>query len=51
MNYTVIMIVRCVNCKNEKEIKAGEISKDDVIICNKCFMPMVPDRATGKLSN
>ena len=36
-----IVIVECMGCKHKKEIKADELGKDEVPICDKCFMPMV----------
>lgn len=38
------VIVQCVNqnCKNRREINAGQIPKGEQPICNKCWMPMIP---------
>lgn len=41
----VVVIVKCVGCGTIKEIKPGEIPKDEVPMCDKCFMPMVAERA------
>lgn len=40
-----IVIAECVSCKNTREIKAGEISKDEIPMCENCFMPMIAKKA------
>jgi len=37
----VTVIAECLFCKIRKEIKPGEIGKDDMPMCPKCFGPMV----------
>lgn len=44
----MIIIVKCVNCGAKKEIEANELRPDDVPICDKCFMPMVAEKAKVK---
>ena len=44
----VTVIVKCVGCGIKKEIKPDEISKDDVPMCEKCFMPMVAESAKSR---
>ena len=41
----VVVIVKCVGCGAKREINPGQIPKDEVPMCDKCFMPMVPERA------
>ena len=42
------VIARCVNCREEKVVSPGEVDKDDVPMCDKCFSPMVADRVVSK---
>ncbi len=42
------VIVKCVSCGAKREIKPGEISKDDVPMCDKCVMPMVLTKAKSR---
>lgn len=44
----IVVIVKCVSCGREEEIKSGEVTKGDVPICSKCFTPMVPKKARSK---
>ena len=37
---------RCVFCGVRREIKAGEVAANDVPTCEKCYGPMVAERAT-----
>ena len=41
----ITVIVKCVSCGAKKEIKPGEVAKNDVPMCDKCFMPMVAIKA------
>jgi hypothetical protein len=43
-----IVIAKCIGCGNKKHIKAGEIPKGEQPICDKCFMPMIAERAEIK---
>lgn len=43
-----VVIAKCVACGTEREIKAGEIPKDDIPTCDKCSMPMVAKKAKGQ---
>lgn len=45
----LVVIVKCVSCGYEKEVKAGEVPKDEVPMCDRCFMPMVPKKAVNKI--
>lgn len=38
---------RCVGCKKEREIGAGEVEADSVPMCEACFMPMFAVGATA----
>jgi len=40
--------VQCIQCKEKKDIGPGEVEEDDVPMCQKCFMPMVPVEAHTK---
>ncbi len=42
-----IIIVKC-SCGNNREIREGEIQADDFPMCDKCFMPMFPERVITK---
>ena len=42
---SIKVVVKCVACGEKREIKAGEVSKDEVPMCEKCFTPMVPVKA------
>lgn len=43
---------RCVMCSNERVIAAGEVPRDDMPVCDKCYGPMVAvsAKATPKSS-
>ena len=44
----VVVIARCIGCGNKQEIIGGEIPKGEQPICQKCFMPMVAEKAEIK---
>jgi len=44
----VVLIVKCIGCGNKKEIRRGEIASDDQPMCDKCFMPMVAEKAVTR---
>ena len=44
----ITVTVKCVSCGAKREIKPGEIGKDDVPMCDKFFMPMVPTKAKSR---
>lgn len=37
-----IVTVKCVGCSNIRDIKPGEIAKNDQPICERCGMPLIP---------
>jgi len=39
------IIVKCTSCDNRKKIYAGEVKKGEQPMCDKCFMPMVAEKA------
>jgi hypothetical protein len=43
-----VVIAECIVCKHRKEIRAGEVAKDDVPMCPRCFNPMVAVSASAK---
>ena len=43
-----VVIAKCVGCENKREIRAGEVPSGDVPMCDKCFMPMVAEKAIKK---
>lgn len=45
---TVSVRVRCIGCRAEREVKAGEVKAGDHPMCEKCFMPTVPVEARAK---
>ena len=47
--FEAVAIVRCTECRAEREIMAGEIPDDEVPMCEKCFSPMYVVRATTKV--
>ena len=40
--------VKCVSCGTIKEIKPGEVARNDVPMCDKCFSPMVAVKASSR---
>jgi len=38
--------VKCVSCKRTRDIDPGEIAADDYPMCDTCYMPMMPVKAT-----
>jgi len=43
-----VVIVKCVQCGKRRDIKAGEVPKGEVPMCDDCYMPMVAVRAELK---
>jgi hypothetical protein len=44
-----VVIAECVACKARKEIHAGEVGKNDMPTCDKCYNPMVAVSVKAKL--
>lgn len=42
------VLVRCMACKAERRIKAGEIPANEVPTCSKCYSVMLPVRAEAR---
>jgi hypothetical protein len=42
----LVLTVQCPTCKKTRDIKPGEIDKNDFPICDVCFMPMMPKHAS-----
>lgn len=42
----VVLTVQCPTCKKKRDIKPGEIDKDDFPMCDVCGMPMMPKQAS-----
>lgn len=40
-----VVIAKCIECGNKKEIHAGEIPQGEQPICDKCGMPMIAEKA------
>lgn len=40
----VVMVLKCSGCGKKREVKPGEIHKDDFPMCDECFMPMLPQK-------
>lgn len=38
--------VKCFSCKAERNIDTGEVAANDFPMCDKCYMPMMPVKAT-----
>lgn len=36
-----VVTVQCVSCRKKRDVRAGEISANDVPLCDTCFMPIV----------
>jgi len=43
----IIVTAKCIGCGEKREIKAGEIPEGEQPMCEKCFMPMVAQKATN----
>ncbi len=39
---------KCIGCGATKEIGPGEVKGNEVPTCDKCYLPMVADKATIK---
>lgn len=44
-SYDVAVTCRCVNCGAKRDIRAGEVPKGDIPMCEKCYSPMVAESA------
>jgi hypothetical protein len=42
----VYVTVKCVGCGHRQDVKPGQVEASDVPMCERCFMPMVPESAT-----
>ena len=40
-----VVVAECVQCMKRRDIKAGEVPKGEVPMCDDCYMPMVAVRA------
>lgn len=45
---TTTVTAKCIGCGKKRKIAPGEIPKDDVPMCDKCFLPMVAVSAETK---
>lgn len=43
-----IVIVKCIGCGAKKEIRAGEIAKNEMPMCDVCFNIMIAEKALTK---
>lgn len=48
MSTQATVTARCVSCKTEREIKAGEVRPGGMPMCHRCFSVMVAVRAKGR---
>jgi hypothetical protein len=46
----VVLTVKCTSCGKKRDIKPGEIDKDDFPMCDVCYMPMMPHQAKAKVN-
>lgn len=51
MESKTIVIAKCVGCGNKTEIIGGQIPKGEQPICQKCFMPMIAEKAVVRRSS
>jgi hypothetical protein len=42
---SVSIEVKCIGCGHKKTISAGEIPAGEQPMCDKCFMPMIVNKA------
>ena len=45
MGTETIVTAKCIACGKTREIKAGEIAKNDTPMCPQCYMPMLSEKA------
>ena len=43
-----IVIVKCITCGAKREVRAGEIDRDDQPLCSYCYAPMVAESVLVK---
>ena len=43
--YEAFAVVKCVNCDATKTIVSNEVNPEDYPMCDKCFLPMLPEMA------
>lgn len=46
-NPDVVLTVKC-TCGETKDLRPGDVADDDIPMCDKCFMPMMPYSAGVK---
>lgn len=44
----IVVTAKCLICGSKRKIKAGEIKKGEHPMCQKCFGPMVAEKAKTK---
>jgi hypothetical protein len=42
-----VVTVKCIGCRNIRDIGLGDVPKGDQPICEHCGMPMVPVQVRG----
>lgn len=45
---TIKVIAKCVSCGDKREIKAGEVPKGGMPMCDKCGFVMIAEESTIK---
>ena len=40
-----VIIAKCTNCGEKKDVRSNEVQEGEVPMCDKCFSPMVAERA------
>ncbi len=47
-NKIIEVIVKCIACGNRRDIKAGEVPKGEMPMCDKCGSIMIAEKAELK---
>jgi len=45
MQSEIVVIAKCISCGHKREIRAGEVAKDDMPMCERCYGVMVAERS------
>ena len=44
----LVVVAKCIGCGAKREIRPFEIEEGDMPMCERCFMPMVAEKAKAR---
>lgn len=49
MSSDAVVVVKCSTCGKTRDVRPGEIPAGGFPMCDRCYRPMMPRRAVGRL--